>query len=759
MTLRRRCARRWPPRAAASPRPRRGWRTPSAASAPSTRASRRAGAAAPGPGRPDPRARPADAAAEPRAEGDRRPVGQPRRRLQGGQAEHRHRRPGLRRLPGPAQPAELLPARRSRATRDILDTVREARAEVAREEASLERDARALRRSRQARDRASASRPPCIAQRAAAPPAGADPRAQRHGRRAARRPGRRSTRVERAQAAAARQAAATSTATARRRRPIGDPSSAVAKVIAAANQIATTPYVYGGGHGGNSGGYDCSGSVSYALAAAGLVSGPLDVRRLHELGPPGAGRSTSPSTPTPATPSWSSTGAASTPARCPAAARAGRARCAPPRASSPATRQVCSPHTFVLACRAVRCHSPCSPRCCWPRVRRRTAARRRDLRQRRVRQELRPPLRHAPVPSCSTATTTSRPSATSRSTTSRTRRTRCSPATRCSARPSEPTVHGGGPRHQRADPGRLQHRHDRLRRVRQGRPEARRAPGGRRPAHDDLRARLHVGLRLRGRDHRPARPDQAQAGGPLERRPSAPTPTSTHDVTEVSPGIVVTSTEPLLVLDARADPVHPTVLGDRPDARVPAREPLAPAGADDFLLAGGEAIGPRVRRQRRRDLHDPRTRATGARRKTFPLIERVPDAHRHRARRRQRRQHLVRALVRPHPASPTAGSSRSPGTSRATASSRSTPPARSRRSATGCPSPGRPRTSTGSPTVSSTSPTTCAGVDIVASPATSRRAFPTPAASPGPSPPPPCRTRASTAWCASRPGGPASGAR
>ena len=37
------------------------------------------------------------------------------------------------------------------------------------------------------------------------------------------------------------------------------------------------PYKYGGGHGQwEDSGYDCSGSVSYALAAAGLLSSPLD---------------------------------------------------------------------------------------------------------------------------------------------------------------------------------------------------------------------------------------------------------------------------------------------------------------------------------------------------------------------------------------------------------------------------------------------------------------------------------------------------
>jgi peptidoglycan hydrolase CwlO-like protein len=63
----------------------------------------------------------------------------------------------------------------------------------------------------------------------------------------------------------------------------------VAKVIAAANDIASTPYVYGGGHGGSSGGYDCSGSVSYALAAGGLLSTPLDSTGFMSWGEPGPG--------------------------------------------------------------------------------------------------------------------------------------------------------------------------------------------------------------------------------------------------------------------------------------------------------------------------------------------------------------------------------------------------------------------------------------------------------------------------------------
>ena len=62
-------------------------------------------------------------------------------------------------------------------------------------------------------------------------------------------------------------------------------------MIAAANRIATTPYKYGGGHGDFSDtGYDCSGSVSYALHGGGLLSTPLDSSGLMRYGKPGKGR-------------------------------------------------------------------------------------------------------------------------------------------------------------------------------------------------------------------------------------------------------------------------------------------------------------------------------------------------------------------------------------------------------------------------------------------------------------------------------------
>ena len=64
-----------------------------------------------------------------------------------------------------------------------------------------------------------------------------------------------------------------------------------ARVIAAADEIATRPYVYGGGHGSFiSEGYDCSGSVSYALHGGGLLSSPEDSTGLESYGEPGPGR-------------------------------------------------------------------------------------------------------------------------------------------------------------------------------------------------------------------------------------------------------------------------------------------------------------------------------------------------------------------------------------------------------------------------------------------------------------------------------------
>jgi peptidoglycan hydrolase-like protein with peptidoglycan-binding domain len=65
----------------------------------------------------------------------------------------------------------------------------------------------------------------------------------------------------------------------------------VRRVVAAANRIADKPYKYGGGHARwEDTGYDCSGSVSYALHGAGLLSSPLTSGGFMSWGDPGPGR-------------------------------------------------------------------------------------------------------------------------------------------------------------------------------------------------------------------------------------------------------------------------------------------------------------------------------------------------------------------------------------------------------------------------------------------------------------------------------------
>lgn len=65
----------------------------------------------------------------------------------------------------------------------------------------------------------------------------------------------------------------------------------IQKVIAGANEIADFPYVFGGGHASFvDNAYDCSGSVSYALAAGGLLSAPETSGSLESWGAPGPGK-------------------------------------------------------------------------------------------------------------------------------------------------------------------------------------------------------------------------------------------------------------------------------------------------------------------------------------------------------------------------------------------------------------------------------------------------------------------------------------
>ncbi len=65
----------------------------------------------------------------------------------------------------------------------------------------------------------------------------------------------------------------------------------IQEVIAGGNAIRDFPYVYGGGHRSFvDDAYDCSGSVTYALAAGGLISAPETSGQLEHWGAPGPGR-------------------------------------------------------------------------------------------------------------------------------------------------------------------------------------------------------------------------------------------------------------------------------------------------------------------------------------------------------------------------------------------------------------------------------------------------------------------------------------
>ena len=64
----------------------------------------------------------------------------------------------------------------------------------------------------------------------------------------------------------------------------------VKQAIAAGNQLIGKPYVYGGGHASFiSNGYDCSGTVSYALHGADLLAAPLDSSQFGQWGASGPG--------------------------------------------------------------------------------------------------------------------------------------------------------------------------------------------------------------------------------------------------------------------------------------------------------------------------------------------------------------------------------------------------------------------------------------------------------------------------------------
>ena len=72
--------------------------------------------------------------------------------------------------------------------------------------------------------------------------------------------------------------------------PVNAPA-AVQAVVAAGNQIARLPYVWGGGHATyEDTGYDCSGSISYVFAAAGLLNTTMTSGELAHWGLPGPGK-------------------------------------------------------------------------------------------------------------------------------------------------------------------------------------------------------------------------------------------------------------------------------------------------------------------------------------------------------------------------------------------------------------------------------------------------------------------------------------
>jgi hypothetical protein len=65
----------------------------------------------------------------------------------------------------------------------------------------------------------------------------------------------------------------------------------IKRIIWAGDKIRRKPYVYGGGHGvWNDAGYDCSGSVSYVLHAAGLIKTSMDSSEFEAWGLKGAGQ-------------------------------------------------------------------------------------------------------------------------------------------------------------------------------------------------------------------------------------------------------------------------------------------------------------------------------------------------------------------------------------------------------------------------------------------------------------------------------------
>jgi hypothetical protein len=66
---------------------------------------------------------------------------------------------------------------------------------------------------------------------------------------------------------------------------------AVKRAIWAANQLRSKPYRYGGGHKSfTDAAYDCSGTISYALGAAGIIRSPMSSTEFRRFGEGGRGK-------------------------------------------------------------------------------------------------------------------------------------------------------------------------------------------------------------------------------------------------------------------------------------------------------------------------------------------------------------------------------------------------------------------------------------------------------------------------------------
>ena len=69
---------------------------------------------------------------------------------------------------------------------------------------------------------------------------------------------------------------------------------------------------------------------------------------------------------------------------------------------------------------------------------------------------------------------------------------------------------------------------------------------------------------------------------------------SSHDVTEVAPGVILTASQPMHLLDARMTPANPTVMrsSSEEDGRFVHATRWPRAAQDKFMLVGGEDVGP-----------------------------------------------------------------------------------------------------------------------------------------------------------------------